>query len=168
MDVEKRVARARQGVSPDRKSDIGPIPEPMLNDLRHLLWRMETVSLYWAIGMGLVIGAVLIAGIVLFALAGTHDKRHDLDSGVGGLTLALLCAMAYSPFFNRWFDDKLEARWLREALYSRRLEDLAHYMAVCQMGSRRRLATQLLMVWKKYGLEPGWSARPMDPPPLFK
>lgn len=167
MDTYKSAVRARQGVPPDRKCDVGPIPEPMLGDLRRVLWRMEKLSLYSAIGMGMMIGAALIAGITLFTAAGMHDKRHDLDA-IGGLALAVLAAMAYSPFFNRWFEDKLEAKWLREALYSRRLEDLAHYMAICQMGSRRRIAVQLLVLWTKYRLEPGWSARPMDPAPLFK
>lgn len=158
---------ARQGVASTRDSDTGPIPEAMVEDLRHLLWTMEKVSLYFAVGMGAILGGILIAGITLFASASIRTESHDIDA-IGGLALAVLCAMAYAPFFNRWFEDKLEARWLREALFPRRLEDLSYYMAVCRMGSRKRVADKLLAIWVKYGLEPGWSARPIDPPPLFK
>lgn len=162
-----RSVPARQGVPPSRDSDTGPIPDAMLDDLRFLLWTMEKLTLYFAFGIGAILCAVLIAGVTLFASASIRSKSHDLDA-IGGLALAVLCAMAYAPFFNRWFEDKLEARWLREALYPRRLEDLSHYMAVCRMGSRKRVADKLLTIWEKYGLEPGWSARPIDPPPLFK
>lgn len=127
---------------------------------------MEKLPLYWAIGMGLLIGAIFVAGIVFFALSDL-SARHS-NSAIGGLALALLVAMAYSPFFNWWFEDKLEANWLRQALYPQRLEELSHYMAICQMGGRKKIAERLLALWKKHGLEPGWSARAMDPPPLFK
>lgn len=165
--MPQTVARSRQGIPPNRESDAGPIPDPMLADLRRLLWSMETLPLYWAIGMGVLLGGVFIGGIILFATADAARQNHTTDA-VGGLALAVLIAMAYSPFFNWWFEDKLEARWLREALYPQTLEDLAYYMAVCQMGSRKKVGARLLAIWKKHGLEPGWSARPMDPRPLFK
>lgn len=157
----------RQGVPPERKSDRGPIPPGMLDDLRGVLWSMEKVPLYWAIGMGVIVGAVFISGIILLALTGLRNKGGP-DNAIGGIALALLVAMIYSPFFNWWFEYRLEANWLRQALYPRQLEDLAEYMAICVMRDHTKIARRLLNVWKKHGLEPGWSARPLDPPPLFK
>lgn len=114
-------AQPLRGVPPERKSDRGAIPPGMLHDLRRVLWSMEKVPLYWAIGMGIVVGAVFVGGIILFALTGLRNKG-GLDSAIGGIALALLVAMIYSPFFNWRFQYRLEANWLRQALYPRQLK----------------------------------------------
>jgi hypothetical protein len=71
----------------------------MLDDLRHLLWTMEKLPLYWAIGMGVLLGAVFIASIIAFALRDSHGAGRSTDA-IGGLALAALMAMTYSPFYN--------------------------------------------------------------------
>lgn len=167
MPTSKTAARPRQGVTPERKSDAGPIPAQMLDELRHLLWTMEKLPLYWAIGMGVLQGAVFTAGIIGFALKDAHGAGRSNDA-VYGLALAALIAMSYSPFFNWWFEYKLESNWLRQALYPRTLEDLSYYMTISQMRGHKKIVAKLMAIWKKYGLEPGWSARPEDPPPLFR
>ena len=164
--VGRYAPRPRQGVPPDRDSDVGPIPPEMITDLRNLLWRMEKPPKYWGITMAIAIGGIFIAGIYFFA---THTSAADAtSSGIGGVALAILAAMAYSPFCNWWFDSSFEAKWLREALYSQRLEDLASHMAACRFGSHNNVANDLLKIWVKHGLEPGWLARPADPRPQFK
>lgn len=159
----------REDDPPDRRSDEGPIPPAMLGDLRRLLWKMENVPMYWGIGMAILIGAVWIAGVVVFA---TADQRHPgvdrTSMGVGAGALTVLAALLYAPFMNRWFDSKFEARVLRETLYPQRLEKLSSYMGSCRMGGRNNVADELLAIWIKHGLEPGCGARPAEPKPQFK
>lgn len=125
--------------------------------------------MYWGVGMALLIGGLWVAGILFFATADLHRASVDHSTiAIGALALTILAALCYSPFLNWWFDSGFEVKWLREALYARRLEDLADYMAVCQMGGRTRIAAALVKIWTKHGFEPGWSARPMDPPPQFR
>jgi hypothetical protein len=164
--VGRYAPRPRQGVPPGRGSDVGAIPPEMISDLRKLLWRMEKSPKYWGITMAIVIGSIFISGIIFFA---THTSAADpTSSGIGAVALAILAAMAYSPFSNWWFESSFEARWLREALYSQRLEDLASHMAACRFGSRNYVADELLKIWVKHRVEPGWLARPADPPPQFQ
>lgn len=163
-----QAAHPRQGVPPSRETDIGPIPDVMLHDLRKYLWRMEHLPKYWGIGMAIVIGAAYVAGIVFFANAAPTARADRTSISIGAIALTVLAAMAYGPFLNRWFDSRFEVKWLREALYAQRLEDLAHYMAVCRMGGRNNIADAILRIWLQNGLEPGWSARRPDPRPQFR
>lgn len=158
-----------EGIPVHRESDTGPIPTAMLDDLRQLLWKMEKLPMYWGVGMALIIGAAWIAGIALFM---TADQRHpridDTSIGLGIGALTILATLLYSPFLNRWFDSKFEAKVLRETLYPQRLEDLSYYMGACRMGGRNEVANELLTIWIKHGLEPGWGARAAEPKPQFK
>jgi len=160
--------RFPKGVKPHRDSDTGPIPSPMLDDLRGLLSRMERLPMYWGIGMAVTIGAVWICGMVVFATAAPRPGIDRASIGIGAGALTVLAALSYSPFLKRWFDSKFEAQVLREALYPQRLEDLSFYMGSCRMGGRNKIANELLAIWVKHGLEPGWHARPAAPKPAFR
>lgn len=162
------LSHMRVGVPPHCKSDTGPIPAAMLDDLRQLLWKMERLSMYWGVGMAIIIGAAWIAGTALFMTADQRRPGIDHTSialGMGALTI--LATLLYSPFLRRWFDSGFEAKHLREALYPQRLEELSSHMAACRMGSREKVADELLAIWVKHGLEPGWAARPAAPKPRF-
>lgn len=68
--------------------DTGPIPDPMLDDLRRLLWRMEKPPMYWAIAMGAILGAILVVGELLFFTARARNPHIDTTSialGAGGI-----------------------------------------------------------------------------------
>lgn len=158
----------RQGVPPSRESDRGPIPEPMLDDLRRLLQRMERQPLYSSVGMGLVIGGVYLSGILFFALAIPTKHVDRVDVAIASASLSILAAMAYAPFLRWRFDSAFEAKCLREVLYSRQLEDLSEHMAVCRMGNHTKVADALLKIWLRNGVEPGWSARAPEPRPTFR
>lgn len=158
----------REGVPPHRESDTGPIPTAMLDDLRQLLWKMEKMPMYWGVGMAIIIGAAWIGGMVIFATAEPRPGIDRTSIGIGAAALTVLAALLYSPFLNRWFDSKFEAKVLREALYPQRLEELSSYMASCRLGGRNKIANELLAIWIKHVLEPGWSARPVEPKPQFK
>jgi hypothetical protein len=153
-----------------QSGEAGPIPDAMLNDLRRLLWRMERPPLYWAIAMGFVLGAILVGGELLFFAARARNPHIDTTSiafGAGALTI--LVALAYAPFINRWFSGSIEARFLREVLYSKRLEDLSEFMAVCRMSEHRdRIADDLLAIWSRHGLNAGDSAQARRPRRLFQ
>ena len=158
----------RHGSPMNRRSDIGPIPSAMLDDIRRLLWSMEKAPMYWGVGMALIIGAVWIGGVVVFATAEPRPGVDRTSIGIGAGALTVLAALLYSPFLNRWFDSNFEAKVLREALYTQRLEDLSSYISSCRMGGRDKVADQLVAIWIKHGLEPSSSARPVQPKPQFK
>ena len=124
--------------------------------------------MYWGIGMAIIIGVAWIGGMVIFATAEPRPGVDRTSIGIGAGALTVLAALLYSPFLNRWFDSKFEAKALREALYAERLEDLSFYMGSCRMGGRNKIANELLAVWIKHSLEPGWGARPAEPRPQFK
>lgn len=124
--------------------------------------------MYWGIGMAVIIGVVWIGGMVTFATAEPRPGVDRTSIGIGAGALSVLGALLYSPFLNRWFDSKFEAKVLREALYPQRLENLSSYMGSCRMRGRNKLADELLEIWLKHGLEPGRGSRPAAPKPQFK
>ncbi|HEV3155617.1 MAG TPA: hypothetical protein VGZ02_17560 [Candidatus Baltobacteraceae bacterium] len=118
--------------------------------------------------MAIVIGAAWMGGMVAFATAEPRPGIDHTSLGIGGGAMSILAALLYSAFLNRWVDSKFEARALREALYTQRLEELSFYMGSCRMGGRNKIADDLVAIWIKNGLEPGWGARPVEPKPQFK
>ncbi len=136
-----------------QSGDTGPIPDAMLNDLRRLLWRMEKLPMYWAVVVGLLVGALWVAGEVLFFTAPARNPHIDNTSiAIGAGALTVLVALCYAPFTNRWFTGSIEARFLREVLYSKRLEDLSEYMGVCRISEHRKkiaddLFSYLVAAW---------------------
>lgn len=124
--------------------------------------------MYWGIGMAILIGALWIGGMVVFATAAPRPGMDRVSIGIGAGALTVLASLVYSPFLSRWFDSKFEAKVLREALYQQRLEDLSFYMGSCRMGGRNRVADELLAIWRKHDLEPGLGARASEPKPQFK
>lgn len=153
-----------------QSGDTGPIPDAMLNDLRRLLWRMERPPMYWAIATGVILAAILMGGELLFFTARARNPHIDITSiALGAGALIILVALAYAPFINRWFTGSIEARFLREVLHSKRLEDLSEYMDICRMSEHRnKIADNLLTIWSRHGLDPGDGARRSRPKPLFR
>lgn len=162
--------RPTVGSPKPQSGDTGPIPDAMLDDLRQLLWGMERLPMYWAIAIGVLVGALWIAGELLFFTARARNPHIDTTSiALGSGALTIVVALVYAPFTSRWFAGSIEARFLREVLYSKRLEDLSEYMGVCRMSEHReRIADDLLTVWARHGLNAGQSAQPRRPRPLFK
>lgn len=132
----------------------------MLDDLRALVWRMEKVPLYTVIGVGTVIGAIWIAGLTLFISAAQRPNIDHTSIGLGAGSLAVVLALLYSPFIQRWQTNNQNATCLREVLYSQRLEDLLEFMEAYHFAKCGKLADRLIAIYQKHGLEPGLRARP--------